>query len=100
MAHSKARTGCLIVTVANPEKRWKHPDTGARLDWQQLQLMLDEAAQLAQLRLGGDARVMARVLNLTPRLGTEASSAVKGYGRGRGPSGANTKAKLRSGTRK
>lgn len=81
MAHSKARTGCLIVTVADPKKRWQHPDTGAMLDWQQLQLLLNEAAQLAQQRLGGDARVMARVLNLTPRLGTEASSALKAIGR-------------------
>lgn len=97
MAHSKARTGCLIVTVADPKKRWQHPDTGARLGWQQLQLMLNEAAQLAQQRLGGDARVMARVLNLTPRLGTEASSALKAAGRECRPSaGAKTEPKPRS----
>lgn len=93
MAHSKAKTGCLVVTVANPKKRWKHPDTDEKMDWQQLQLMLNEAAQIAQQRLGGDARVMARVLNLTPRLGTEATSAVKATSRGRRPSGAKTKAR-------
>lgn len=91
MAHSKAKTGCLVVTVANPKKRWEHPDTGEKLDWQQLQLMLHEAAQLAQQRLGGEARVMARVLNLTPRLDTEASFAAKATGRGRRPLGAKTK---------
>ena len=32
MAHREARTGCLVVTVANPEKYWHHPDTGARID--------------------------------------------------------------------
>lgn len=71
MAARNARTGCLLVTVANPDKRWDHPDTGRSLDRHQLQQMLTEAAQLAQQRLGGDARVMARVLDLTPRLPKE-----------------------------
>jgi hypothetical protein len=75
MAASNARTGCLVVTVADPKKRWKHPDTGVLIDRHQLQQMLSEAAQLAQQRLGGDARVMARVLDLAPRLGKEAGSA-------------------------
>ncbi|MEJ8850739.1 hypothetical protein [Variovorax rhizosphaerae] len=71
MAARNARTGCLLVTVANPDKRWDHPDTGESMDQHQLQEMLTEAAQLAQQRLGGDARVMARVLDLTPRLPNE-----------------------------
>ena len=75
MAGSNARTGALVVTVAKADKRWKHPDSGALIDQHQLQQMLSEAAQLAQQRLGGDARVMARVLDLTPRLGKEAGSA-------------------------
>lgn len=73
MAARNARTGCLLVTVANPDKRWNHPDTGESMDRHQLQQMLTEAAQLAQQRLGGDARVMARVLDLTPRLPKESS---------------------------
>jgi len=75
MAASNARTGCLLVTIADPAKRWQHPDTGVLINRHQLQQMLSEAAQLAQQRLGGDARVMARVLNLTPRFGREAGSA-------------------------
>ena len=75
MAASNARTGCLVVTVADAKKRWQHPDTGVLIDRHHLQQMLSEAAQLAQQRLGGDARVMARVLDLTPRLGKEAASA-------------------------
>jgi hypothetical protein len=75
MAASNARTGCLLVTVADPKKRWQHPDTGMLIDGHQLQKMLSEAAQLAQQRLGGDARVLARVLDLTPRLRKEARSA-------------------------
>ena len=78
MAAANARTGCLLVTVADADKRWQHPETGMRLDRRQLQQLLSEAAQLAQQRLGGDARVMARVLDLTPRLGTEASLARTG----------------------
>jgi hypothetical protein len=71
MAARNARTGCLLVTVANPDKQWEHPDTGELIDRHQLQEMLTTAAQLAQQRLGGDARVMARVLDLTPRLPKE-----------------------------
>ena len=66
-----AKTGCLLVTVADPEWRWNHPDTGEPMDRHRLQDMLTEAAQLAQQRLGGEARVMARVLDLTPRLPKE-----------------------------
>ena len=71
MFSSDAKTGCLLVTVANASKRWLHPDSGESLDRHQLQKMLEAAAQLAQQRLGGDARVMARVLDLTPRLPKE-----------------------------
>ena len=60
---------------AASRSRWQHPDTGVLIDRNQLQQMLSEAAQLAQQRLGGDARVMARVLDLTPRLGKEVVSA-------------------------
>lgn len=71
MAAHNAKAGCLLVTVADPEKRWYHPETGESMDRHQLQDMLTEAAQLAQQRLGGEARVLARVLDLTPRLPKE-----------------------------
>jgi hypothetical protein len=71
MFSSDAKTGCLLVTVADASKRWLHPDSGEYLDRRQLQDMLEAATQLAQQRLGGDARVMARVLDLTPRLPKE-----------------------------
>lgn len=77
MAHKMAKAGCLLVTVSNPNKCWQHPETKSRIDRFQLQELLDDAAQAAQQRLGGDARVMARVLDLTPRLVTEAEAAVK-----------------------
>ena len=77
MAARNAKAGCLLVTVADPEKRWYHPETGEPMDRHQLQDMLTEAAQLAQQRLGGEARVMARVLDLTPRLPKEPRVAKK-----------------------
>jgi hypothetical protein len=75
MAAHNAKAGCLLVTVANQERRWDHPDTGESMDRHQLQTMLTEAAQLAQQRLGGETRVMARVLDLTPRLPKEPRAA-------------------------
>jgi hypothetical protein len=72
MAHRQARTGCLLVTVSDPKKYWQHPETNSRIDRFQLQALLEAAAQAAQQRLGGDARVMARILDLTPRLEAEA----------------------------
>lgn len=71
MAHREARTGCLIVTVANPAKYWLHPDTGARIYQADLRTLLQERADAAQKRLGGEARVLAQVLDLVPRLSTE-----------------------------
>jgi hypothetical protein len=75
MAHKKARAGCLLVSVSEAGQTWRHPDSRATLDMAGLQTMLSEAAQAAQVRLGGEARVLARVLDLTPRLKTEAGAA-------------------------
>lgn len=71
MAHRDARTGCLLVSVADPGKFWLHPDTNQRIDRFGLQTLLQAKAEEAQRRLGGDARVLARVLDLVPRLSTE-----------------------------
>lgn len=75
MAPKKARAGCLLVSVSEAGQTWRHPDSRATLDMAGLQTMLSEAAQAAQVRLGGEARVLARVLDLTPRLKTEAGAA-------------------------
>jgi hypothetical protein len=71
MAARHTQTGCLLVTVSDPARRWQHPETKASMDRHQLQAFLDEAAQAAQKQLGGEARVLARVLDLTPRLKKE-----------------------------
>jgi len=103
MAHKLARTGCLLVTVANPQKRWQHPDTKARIDRSGLQALLEEAALAAQLRLGGDARVIARILDLTPRLEPEAkmaSKAAEGRKRSPGKRGRTSSSSRTSGSKK
>jgi hypothetical protein len=75
MAHREARTGCLLVSVADPGRYWLHPDTNQRMDRLGLQTLLQAKAEEAQRRLGGEARVLARVLDLTPRLSTEKQAA-------------------------
>jgi hypothetical protein len=74
MAHREARTGCLIVTVSDPKKYWLHPETNGRIYRAELQALLQLRADLVQKRLGGEARVLARVLDLAPRLSTERSA--------------------------
>lgn len=77
MAHRSARTGCLLVSVSDPDKGWQHPVTGERIDRYGLQSLLQTRAEAAQQRLGGEARVLARVLDLVPRLSTERQAASK-----------------------
>ena len=74
MAHHKNTASAL---AREPDARYLQPapiagtlvDSGVLIDRHKLQQMLGEAAQLAQQRLGGAARVMSRVMDLTPRLG-------------------------------
>lgn len=75
MAHRDARTGCLLVSVADPGRYWVHPGTGERIDRFGLQALLQAKADAAQLQLGGEARIIARVLDLVPRLSTEKQAA-------------------------
>lgn len=74
MAHRDARTGCLLVSVADPARYWLHPDTGEQIDRFGLQALLQAKADAAQQQLGGEARVLARVLDLVPRLPKEKQS--------------------------
>ena len=71
VAHRDARTGCLLVSVANTDRYWLRPDTGERIDLFGLQTLLQARAAAARQQLGGEARVLARVLDLVPRLSTE-----------------------------
>lgn len=73
MASDECRAGCLIVTVAK-ERSWSHPTTGVSMGIHELQLALDQEAARIMQKLSGSAMIMAKVLDLRPRLQTEAST--------------------------
>jgi hypothetical protein len=70
MAAEDCRSGCLMVTLAS-DKTWTHPETGKQLDFDGLIAMLNEEASRLSDELGGSARLMAKGLDLRPRLKTE-----------------------------
>ena len=68
MAADDCRAGCLLITVAR-DREWEHPVTRQRIGLDELnQLLNDEAGAIAR-ELSGAARLMAKVLDLRPRLG-------------------------------
>ncbi|HKO70771.1 MAG TPA: hypothetical protein VJV58_07555 [Bradyrhizobium sp.] len=70
MAPEECRAGCLLVTVAT-DRQWDHPKTGKRIGFEELIEMLNEEAERLSDELGGAAKLMARGLDLRPRLATE-----------------------------
>lgn len=70
MAANNCRAGCLLITIATP-RTWQHPDTDASLDLAGLIAMLNEEAKRIEEEMGGSLRLMARGLDLQPRLPTE-----------------------------
>jgi hypothetical protein len=70
MAADNCRSGYLVVTVAS-NRYWKHPDNGAQLNFAELIEMLNEEAKKLSLELGGSVRLMAKGIDLQPRLETE-----------------------------
>ncbi|MGC3027394.1 hypothetical protein ACPUER_19980 [Burkholderia sp. DN3021] len=73
MAAEMCRSGCLLVTAVG-DQGWKHPDTGASMGIVELQAMLDDEAARIVRDMGGCLRLAARVLDLRPRLVTEAKA--------------------------
>lgn len=70
MAADECRAGCLLVTIAK-DRRWDHPKTGAKIGFEELMALLSEEAQRLTEELGGTAKLMAKGLDLRPRLLTE-----------------------------
>lgn len=77
MAPTNARAGCLLITISK-KRRWYHPDTGEPLDLTGLIDMLNEEARKIQQGLAGEIRLIAKGLDLTPRLLTELANSKKG----------------------
>ncbi len=68
MAAEDCRAGCLLVTIAR-EREWDHPTTGTRIGFEELMRLLNEEAKSISRELGGTAKLMAKGLDLRPRLG-------------------------------
>ncbi|CAN5585018.1 hypothetical protein BH10PSE14_BH10PSE14_40570 [soil metagenome] len=70
MASEECRAGCLLITIRG-ERTWHHPNTNQAITFEELIEMLNlEAAQI-MAEMGGSLRLMARGLDLRPRLLTE-----------------------------
>jgi hypothetical protein len=72
MAADECRAGCLLVTIAK-DREWHHPKTRERIGFQELMTVLNEEAERLSKELGGTVKLMAKGLDLRPRLGTERS---------------------------
>ena len=70
MAADECRAGCLLVTVAS-DREWDHPKTGKRIGFEALMAVLNEEAERLAKELGSTAKLMAKGLDLRPRLRTE-----------------------------
>jgi hypothetical protein len=77
MAADECRAGCLLVTIAK-ERNWDHPETGKQINFGQLMRVLNEECERLSLKLGGEVKLMAKGLNLCPRLKTERQTRSKG----------------------
>lgn len=76
MTAEDCRSGCLLITIAS-DKTWPHSDTNKTLDFAGLIAMLNEEANRLSLKLGGSVRLMAKGLDLRPRLLTERAAKQK-----------------------
>lgn len=76
MAPETRRSGCLMFTLSK-NRYWKHPDTGSKIDFPELVVLLREEAATIMQNLGGSLRLHVYALDLRPRLLTEAKRVKK-----------------------
>lgn len=74
MAAETSRSGCLMFSISK-DRRWEHPDRGTRIGLDELVSLLRDEAQKIETSLGGSLRLHIHVLDLRPRLLTEAKRA-------------------------
>jgi len=70
MAADDCRAGCLLVTIAK-NREWEHPKTRQRFGFDEFVAILNAEAERLSKELGGSVKLMARGLDLRPRLATE-----------------------------
>ncbi|KRV86584.1 NACHT domain-containing protein [Aeromonas veronii] len=73
MAAEYSKAGALLVTLAK-DRKWKHPDEKRMIKADELLLLLTAEANRVQQALGGGTYIYVHLLDLRPRLPTEAHS--------------------------
>lgn len=76
MAADECRAGCLLVTIAK-NREWDHPTSGERISFEELMAVLNKEAERLSKELGGTAKLMAKGLDLRPRLSVEKKNRTK-----------------------
>lgn len=71
MAAEYSKAGALLVTLAK-DRQWKHPDEKRMIKADELLLLLTAEANRVQQALGGGTYIYVHLLDLRPRLPTEA----------------------------
>ena len=66
MAPEHRRVGCLLISIAT-DRSWKDPDTGNRMEFEEVIARLDVEAKVLMASLGYGAFVAVRGLDLRPR---------------------------------
>jgi hypothetical protein len=64
MRSDECRAGCLLVTVADKERQWEHPETKQRVGFEELIVLLNEHAVKCAAEVGGAATLMVRGMDL------------------------------------
>ena len=77
MAPENRQSGCLLITLAK-DKKWKHPDNDARIDFDTLIGLLRDEAERVMDSIGG-LRLHVHALDLRPRLPIEAKKSKKRF---------------------
>lgn len=70
MAADECHAGCLLVTISK-NRKWDHPKTGDKLDFDELLILLNDEADRLSKELGGAVKLMAKGLDLRRRLDIE-----------------------------
>ncbi len=73
MAAENSRAGALLVTLSR-DREWKHPENGKKIGPEELLLLLEVEAKRLQNALGDGTYIYVHLLDLRPRLSTEADA--------------------------
>ncbi len=66
MAAETSRSGCLLLTLAKHDRKWKHPDHRTSMGPEELMLFLRNEAQHVEDTMSGSLRLHIHLLDLRP----------------------------------